>query len=213
MNAFLKATLGLIFIFFLSVDVSSQSGNDLKSRGEKNAYDKLYTDRIQGLSDMIQSEIKALEKYFPTLQEKYKDSKAHYYTNQYPFANPNAKYWTKKEEAFLTFQGGSLVRIEFIISEQKEFGGEGFQKTFITDPSPLDNKLEDIEIKFVDYIIRQNSYTQKLGDIKDLESRAQVLSYLYDYYNHLSKSIEKDYFRYKQSLRDRQRKMLGNILN
>ncbi len=200
-----------LVIFSLGMLVYAEEKNNPQylSKEEKNAHIQIHKDKIKNISANIAQEMEKMKIFLPILKKKYKDQKLHYYVNQYPFCNPEQKYWTKRQEAIVTITDKDITEIQFVIEEKQNKHGYGFKRTFITDKTPHDGNFEDILIKHVDYLMPQDSHSIIIKDITVWESKAMIYDEIHQYYRNLSKTMEKDYYYYLQQKRIQQKNILG----
>lgn len=179
------------------------------SQEEKQAHQKLYREQIQSISKNIQENLEQIKTMLPRLIEKYPQKTMRFYINQYPFAHPDKKYWSARQEAVVQFNKDGLTKIQFIITEKQHQNGYGFKRTTITDNSPHDGNFEDITIDHKDFLIPQRSTKEQVKDISIIESKAETFQELRRYYNNLTQKITREYYSYLQQKRRTQREIMG----
>ncbi len=213
LTSLIRVVLLLFFIFAgISLVFSQDKEKSIESKGDMKAYQEIHQKRITELTGLVDESLKKIAPFIPKLEQKYPDKKIHYYINQYPFSNPDKKYWKKREEAVLTIEGGKIKSIQFIVEDRQDYGGNGFQKTFIYDNTPADASLDDLVVDFKDFILPQDNYKLKVGEITDLRSKVMVLELFFGYYARLARSIENDYYSFLIQQANLHQKMLGTVI-
>lgn len=207
-------------LFFLSLFLLSQLigfhsglnsvyGQQFRSKTDLAAYKEIHEKRIASISQYISEGISRLSPLVKFLTKKYPNKKISYVINQYPFENPNRKYWRQRQKAILEISSEHITKVEFIIENTQKYIGNQFQRTYIYDNSPRDSKFEDVRIRYKDYVMPQNDYEQKIGEITDLETKVVVMERILEIYKNLIKAVENDYYFYLRTLKINQKKMIG----
>jgi hypothetical protein len=182
---------------------------NFSSRNDLEAHQAVFNKRLKMIYDYISERMTQLSPYLKVLKKSYKGDKFSLVINEYPFGNSEKKYFRQKQMAEVEVNGDAISKVNFIIENVQVSRGSQFTKSFITDNSPLDKNFEDLRIKYVDFIMPNNNYEQKISDITDMETKVFVMEQILGYYKNLIKAIENNYYYFQSMEKINQQKMIG----